>query len=393
VVIAIIGILATIAVVALQNARAKARDARRVADVKQIQTALELFFNDKQRYPTTNEFKLGSIFSTSTQGTTTYMSIIPTPPSPADGICTTANNKSYGYLSSGDGSTYTIAYCLGGNVAGTVAGPKCANQSGVFNVDCTPVTFAATGGTITTSGLYTIHTFTGSGTFTPNSAGNIEILVVAGGGAGGYHYAGGGGAGGLVSSSSYAVSAQAYDVTIGDGGAPAGNGGNGGNSVFGGITAYGGGGGAFGGSGGVAGSGGSGGGGSSGGDPGGIATPAGQGNNGAGGASLGWNAAPGGGGCGAAGHTTSGYSGGAGGIGCAYSISGSSIYYAGGGGGTGYTPDGGNGAGGTGGGGTGGSTSAGTANTGGGGGGGAFASYGLAGGSGVVIIRYLTPSN
>ncbi|MEI7452060.1 MAG: prepilin-type N-terminal cleavage/methylation domain-containing protein [Candidatus Falkowbacteria bacterium] len=94
VVIAIIGILATIAVVALQNARAKARDARRVADVKQIQTALELFFNDKGRYPTTNEFKLGSVFSTSTQGTTTYMAIIPTPPTPADGGCTTANNKS-----------------------------------------------------------------------------------------------------------------------------------------------------------------------------------------------------------------------------------------------------------------------------------------------------------
>ena len=46
VVIAIIGILSTLAVVALQNARSKARDSKRVADVKQIQTALELYFND-----------------------------------------------------------------------------------------------------------------------------------------------------------------------------------------------------------------------------------------------------------------------------------------------------------------------------------------------------------
>ena len=68
VVIAIIGLLATLAVVALNNARAKSRDAKRVADIKQVQTALELFFNDKGRYPTAAEFNAGSIFSTSTLG-------------------------------------------------------------------------------------------------------------------------------------------------------------------------------------------------------------------------------------------------------------------------------------------------------------------------------------
>jgi len=45
--------------------------------------------------------------------------------------------------------------------------------------------FSATGGTITTSGAYTVHTFTSSGTFTPNGAETVEYLVVAGGGAGG----------------------------------------------------------------------------------------------------------------------------------------------------------------------------------------------------------------
>ena len=43
VVIAIIGLLSTLAVVALNNARMKSRDAKRVSDVKQIQTALELY--------------------------------------------------------------------------------------------------------------------------------------------------------------------------------------------------------------------------------------------------------------------------------------------------------------------------------------------------------------
>jgi len=41
VVIAIIGLLSTLAVVSLNNARTKSRDARRVADIEQIQTALE----------------------------------------------------------------------------------------------------------------------------------------------------------------------------------------------------------------------------------------------------------------------------------------------------------------------------------------------------------------
>lgn len=51
VVIAIIGLLSTLAVVALGSARAKGRDARRIADVKQYQTALELFYADYGYYP------------------------------------------------------------------------------------------------------------------------------------------------------------------------------------------------------------------------------------------------------------------------------------------------------------------------------------------------------
>ena len=51
VVIAIIGLLSTLAVVALNSAREKARDAKRVSDVKQVQTALELYYSDNQQYP------------------------------------------------------------------------------------------------------------------------------------------------------------------------------------------------------------------------------------------------------------------------------------------------------------------------------------------------------
>jgi prepilin-type N-terminal cleavage/methylation domain-containing protein len=51
VVIAIIGLLATIVLVSLNTARTKARDARRIADFRQIASALELFYDQVGKYP------------------------------------------------------------------------------------------------------------------------------------------------------------------------------------------------------------------------------------------------------------------------------------------------------------------------------------------------------
>ncbi len=51
VVIAIIGLLSTLAVVALTSARTKARDSKRVADMKQVQTAMELYYSANNTYP------------------------------------------------------------------------------------------------------------------------------------------------------------------------------------------------------------------------------------------------------------------------------------------------------------------------------------------------------
>ncbi len=45
VVIAIIGVLASIVLASLNSARQKSRDARRIADVKQLQLALELYYD------------------------------------------------------------------------------------------------------------------------------------------------------------------------------------------------------------------------------------------------------------------------------------------------------------------------------------------------------------
>lgn len=65
VVIAIIGILASIVLASLNTARVKSRDARRVADIKQIQLALELYFDSNRSYPTaTDALKTGGFMPT-----------------------------------------------------------------------------------------------------------------------------------------------------------------------------------------------------------------------------------------------------------------------------------------------------------------------------------------
>jgi hypothetical protein len=269
----------------------------------------------------------------------------------------------------------------------------------------------AVGGQISLTNGYWVHSFTGSGTFSPKETLDCEYLVVAGGGGGGAD-GGGGGAGGYLTGRLSLPSAS-YPVTVGAGGLgsnypsptiPKFRGAQGSNSVFSSITSTGGGGGGA--TGWVApyidlngGPGGSGGGGSNYGDGlGGAASPSGQGNPG--GAATGsapYYPSGSGGGAGAAGaKPSSGSVVVAGGAGLSNSIAGASTFYAGGGGGSanrgiagGAGGIGGGGAGGGGGSGSDGSVGLpGTVNLGGGGGGGGARASGGNGGSGIVIIRY-----
>lgn len=99
VVVAIIGLIAGIAVVSMNGVRAKARDARRLSDVKQIQNALAARFSDLGAYPSTplNGSKLGSkapgannaqVLTSAmagweekvTAGATVYLSVVPRDP-------------------------------------------------------------------------------------------------------------------------------------------------------------------------------------------------------------------------------------------------------------------------------------------------------------------------
>jgi hypothetical protein len=269
----------------------------------------------------------------------------------------------------------------------------------LYGIAAASVGAKATGGVISSDSQYYYHTFLASGTFTPDQSLTCDYLVVAGGGGGS---CGGGGAGGYLTSiggSPLSVTAQAYSITVGSGGAGAfndTNASNGTNSIFSTITSTGGGGGAGGGSGVTAGlSGGSGGGaGAAQGattitDSGGAASPSGQGNAGGSITSVS-RAGAGGGGAGAVGGSTSTNSvGGNGGAGSSSSITGSAVTRAGGGGAGGASTSG---TAGSGGGGTGGTdvvaATSGTVNTGSGGGGGRGLGSTQNGGSGIVIVRY-----
>ena len=334
-------------------------------------------------------------------------------------------------------ATVAVPNAIYGQSAGTSIAITVTNSDNrESNTVSRTVDAVPTGGTITTTGSFRVHTFNSSGNFVVPSGltlSNVEYLIVAGGGCGG-DYGAGGGAGGYrcsVPSESSGGGASAetritmapatYACTIGAGGAAssqagyqAGNSGTA-SSIIGGsvsLSSVGGGlGGWYGNPTGNNGANGGSGGGAGTSEGSGLAAPgagtSGQGYRGGhavagrGGRSAS-PGAPGGGGAGAAGSngTGKGGAGQPGGVGVSSSINGSATFRAGGGGGYGPTGQAG-GAGGNGGGGDGnnGNTNgiggSGGDNTGGGGGGatGSQASNNNpgAGGSGVVIIRYVLP--
>lgn len=128
VVIAIIGMLSSVVLSSLNSAREKSRDARRLADLKQLQTALELIFDDTSppEYPDA----LSSLSSGD------YVSSVPTDPR-------TGSEYYYDNLTSSDG-TCAIAsgactkYVLGANLENSSHSSLSADIDGtVGSVTCT----------------------------------------------------------------------------------------------------------------------------------------------------------------------------------------------------------------------------------------------------------------
>lgn len=145
VVIAIIGLLASVVLLALNSARAKSRDAKRLADVRQLASALELAFNDAGGYPTCANCVVavpaavmgtatGNMSANTSLGTftftPTYIGIIPSAPVPADGTCSPSANT-YQYAAAMTGSNYTLSFCLGATTGGYSAGTHTLTPAGI----------------------------------------------------------------------------------------------------------------------------------------------------------------------------------------------------------------------------------------------------------------------
>ncbi len=162
VVISIIGMLAAVTLIVISNARIKGRDAKRVGDVRQVISGLELYFNDCGSYPVeTPAIEIDSTLNlyhgtSATCGTnagdsttnggigttvgtrgTVYIQTLPTAPGPADGAtCAAAATPPAGAIAndihySGSATTYTITFCLGIGAGNYSAGVRTATPSGI----------------------------------------------------------------------------------------------------------------------------------------------------------------------------------------------------------------------------------------------------------------------
>ncbi len=102
VVISIIGVLSSVVLASLNSARMKARDARRLSDMHQIQLALAMYYDNNNQYPSDAGYcfnNVNSVITGPTKALAAYLPNVPNDPSP---------------------SLYT--YCYVGGVAASVGG-------------------------------------------------------------------------------------------------------------------------------------------------------------------------------------------------------------------------------------------------------------------------------
>lgn len=137
VVIAIIGILSSVVLASLNSARSKSRDARRVSDLKQLQLALELYYDANKAYP-------AGIAGAQTNHSDSplvaggYIATIPTDPS---------TNAMYTYAGVGASGSTCTSYHLGATLENStnqaLNGDADASASGTV---CTGQTSGSPGG-------------------------------------------------------------------------------------------------------------------------------------------------------------------------------------------------------------------------------------------------------
>jgi prepilin-type N-terminal cleavage/methylation domain-containing protein len=110
VVIAIIGLLSSVVLASLNGARLKGRDARRISDLKQMQTALELYYSNQGSYPV-----LTTVNTTQAGFTTALTPLVSEGDIPAVAADPNGGTATYYYKSTAGGTFY----CLGATMETT----------------------------------------------------------------------------------------------------------------------------------------------------------------------------------------------------------------------------------------------------------------------------------
>ncbi|MCL4397481.1 type II secretion system GspH family protein [Patescibacteria group bacterium] len=108
IVITVIAILATIAVVSFTRVQKQARDTKRKAEVKSLQTALQAYYTEHQAYPiSTTAITTEDVNTVLTGLSPDYMSSLPIAP-----LGSTGNYQKYTYITTDDGFRYAICVDL-----------------------------------------------------------------------------------------------------------------------------------------------------------------------------------------------------------------------------------------------------------------------------------------
>jgi type II secretion system protein G len=122
IVIVILGILTSLISGNFISSLKKGRDARRKSDLKQIQNALEMYYEDKKTYPTSISFGNKLCETTScVSGEKIYMQKVPNDP-----------NSNFTYYYQSDGTYYRLYSCIENNLDQGSG----VNQSGYSGTNC-----------------------------------------------------------------------------------------------------------------------------------------------------------------------------------------------------------------------------------------------------------------
>ncbi len=134
IVVAIIGVLSSVVLVGLRPAQQRGRDTRRIADLKEVQNALELYYQKCGFYP-------GNADCTGTAGSNDYASLSAVLTSASIGVKTLPKepntSKTYFYSQQGGGSGYVLGAtledagnpALGSDIDGTFGSVSCADPT------------------------------------------------------------------------------------------------------------------------------------------------------------------------------------------------------------------------------------------------------------------------